>query len=125
MTQNLEPAPNHISNRRPRVFGLVSIGIGLLFAKWQIYDPLHAAARGKQNVWILVWFVAIGVYLPAWGLLFLAFGSRPNSWFKIDPNNLNWRNVLFLLAFGSIGLAMLFFVIHSLELQGYVVRTGW
>jgi hypothetical protein len=116
---------NHISNRRPRIMGTILIAVGLFFAKWQIYDPLHAAEEHKQEVWLLSELIAIGVYGPAYGLLLLLFGRRPNQWFAFDPQNLSLKNVLSLFFFGAFGLAAILYVIHSLEMQGYVVKHGW
>jgi len=116
---------NHISNRYPRIIGIVMIVVGLLVAKWQIYDPLHAAEQHRREVWILSELIGLAIYGPAYGVLLLLFGRRPNQWFKFDPQNLSLKNVLSLLAFGAVGLAAIFYVIGSLESQGYVVKHGW
>ena len=120
-----ETPPNHITNRWPRFMGIVYIAIGLALAKWQIYDPLHAAAQHKQQVWILSELVGAATAFLAYGVLLLLFGKRPNEWFRIDPENLSWKNTLSLLAFGAVGIAIYFFVIGTLESQGYVVKHGW
>jgi hypothetical protein len=116
---------DHIFNRRPRLVGIILITVGLLLAKWQIYDPLHAAEQRKEQVWILSYLVGAGVYLPALGFLQLLFGNRPNRWFAFDPQKLSLKNTVSLLLFGGIGIAVIFFVIASLESQGYVVKYGW
>jgi uncharacterized membrane protein YidH (DUF202 family) len=105
--------------------GIVCIALGLLLAKWQIYDPLHAAVQHKQRVWILSELVGAAIVLPAYGALLLLFGKRPNEWFKIDPQHLSWRNTASLLVFAGVCLAVLFFVVGTLEHQGYVVKHGW
>jgi len=124
MTEPLTPE-NHITNRRPRIMGIIVIVVGLLLAKWQIYDPLHGTEQHRQQVWLFSELIGAAVYLPAYGLLLLVFGRRPNKWFTFDPQNLSLKNVLSLLAFGAVGLAAIFFVISSLEGQGYVVKHGW
>jgi hypothetical protein len=105
--------------------GGVLIVVGSLLAKWQIYDPLHAAAQGRQNVWLLSELVAAGVFLPAAGILLLVFGRRVNQWFAFDPQHLNWKSTACLLAVGAAGLAVFFFVLAMLEKQGYVIKHGW
>ena len=82
--------------------GIICIAIGLLLAKWQIYDPLRAAAQHKQEVWILSELVAAAIAIPAYGVLLLLFGRRPNDWFKIDPQNLSWKNTVSLLIFAGV-----------------------
>ena len=124
MVQLGQTPPNHVTNRRPRIMGIVYIAVGSLLAKWQIYDPLHAAAQHKQEVWILSYLVAAAIALPAYGVLLLLFGKRPNEWFKIDPQNLSWKNTVSLLAFAGVCLAVIFFVIGTLESQGYLVKHG-
>src|SRR4051812_26457520 len=94
--------PDHISNRRPRLIGIVLIGVGLLLAKWQIYDSLHATEEHKHEIWILSYLVGLAIYAPAWGLLLVLFGNRPNEWFKFDPENLSWKSTISLLGFGSV-----------------------
>ena len=79
MTERLVPE-NHVSNRHPRIIGVVMIVVGLLLAKWQIYDPLHAVEQRKHKVWLLSYLIWAGVYLPAYGLSLLVFGKRPNQW---------------------------------------------
>lgn len=117
--------PNHITNRRPRIMGIVCIVLGLAFAKWQIYDPLHAAAQHKQEIWIFSYFVGLGIILPLYGVLLLLFGKRPNEWFRMDPQNLSWKSTVSLVAFAGICLAVLFFVMGTLESQGFIVKHGW
>jgi hypothetical protein len=116
--------PEHISNRRPRVIGAILIAVGLFVARWQIYDPLHAAEQHKEKVWVLAYLVGFAIIGPAWGLLLLLFGKRPNEWFKFDPQNLSLKSAASLIAFAAIGVIAIFYVIHSLEIQGYRVRTG-
>jgi len=125
MMQFTETPDNHVTNSYPRIWGIVAIVLGLILAKWQIYDPLHAAEQHKQEVWILSELVALAIYGPAYGLLLLLFGSRPNRWFAIDPQNLSLKNTLSLLLFGAVGLAAIFYVIGSLEAQGFIVKRGW
>jgi hypothetical protein len=105
--------------------GIVFVVVGLLLAKWQIYDPLHAAEQHRQQVWILSELVGAGIFLPAYGVLLILFGRRPAEWFKINPQNLSWKNTVSLLAFAGVCLAVLFFVLGTLESQGFVVKHGW
>jgi hypothetical protein len=113
------------TNRYLRLWGLLCIVLGLILAKWQIYDPLHAAEQHKQKVWILLYSVILGIYLPPAGLLLLVFGRRTAKWFQIDPQNLNLKNAVCLLLFAAVGGAAIVYVLASLESQGYHVTRGW
>ena len=99
--------------------------LGLILAKWQIYDPLHAAEQNKQKVWILLYFVMLGILLPLFGLPLLIFGRRTIRWFSIDPQNLDWKNTAFLVSFAAVGIAAFVCVLAALESQGYHVTRGW
>ncbi len=116
---------NHYTNRYLRLWGIVCIVLGLILAKWQIYDPMHAAEQHKQEVWILSVFVALGIYLPPLGLLQLIFGRRLIKWVSIDPQNLNLKNTVCLVLFAAVGVAALVYVLGTLESQGYHVKHGW
>jgi hypothetical protein len=108
-----------LTNRYSRIVGVVLIVVGLFFVKLQIYDPLHAAEDQREKVWIFWPMVACGVYFPLFGALLLLFGKRVSQWFVFDPQNLSLKNVIMLLLIGAIGLAILIYVIVSLENQGY------
>ena len=99
--------------------GLIFIVISLGLAKWQIYDPLHAAAEGRKQVWIHSSLLAAAIALGPYGILLLLFGRKPNDWFKIDPENINWKNALFLGAFALFGLGVYIYIDRQLALQGY------
>jgi hypothetical protein len=107
------------SNQRSRLRGLGLLVIGLACAKLQIYDPLRAAEMGLETVWIHFIFVSMGVVGTFMGVLYLIFGSRPNKWFKFDPQRLQVRNVFALLAAAGVQLAIIFYVLHALRMQGY------
>jgi hypothetical protein len=108
------------TNCRARIWGIVLLVAGLLLAKYQIYDPLHAAEQGKREVSLNLLFVAAAVYVPLGGLLLMMFGLR----LKFDPRKLSLKNVLCLLAFGAVGVVAIHFVLVSLESQGYIVMPG-
>lgn len=110
---------NQISNQHPRLRGLGLLVVGLACAKLQIYDPLHAAEMGLEKVWIHFLFVSLGVVGPFMGVLYLIFGNRPNDWFKIDSQKLTPRTVLGLLAVAGVQLAIIFYIRHALQVQGY------
>ena len=116
---------SQMATRYPRIWGVVLIAVGLWLAKWQIYDPLHAAEQHRKEVWILSELIALAVIGPAYGVLLLLFGRWPIRWFAFNPENLNWKNTLSLVFFAASGVAAIFYVIGSLESQGYVVKHGW
>jgi hypothetical protein len=121
----MQISEHHISNRYPRLMGIVSILVGLIIAKWQVYDPLHAAEQHLREITIYSGLIGLGVFMPPYGLLLLLFGRKPNQWFAFDPQNLKWKNVVSLLAFGAAGMVAIFYVIGRLEAQGYHVRHFW
>jgi hypothetical protein len=99
--QILEPLTqtpkDHITNRFPRIMGTIFLVVGLLLAKWQIYDPLHAAEQRKQLVWIHHGLIALAILLPVYGILLLLFGKKPNEWFVINPKDVRWKNAAILI----------------------------
>ena len=116
--------PKHMALRHPRLVGVGLLVVGLFLAKWQIYDPLHAAELGRPEVHIYAILVALGVFLPPLGMSYLVFGRRASEWIQIDPQNLSFASVSYLLCFMGIGLTILFYVLSSLEKQGYRVILG-
>jgi hypothetical protein len=100
----------------------------LLLAKWQIYDPLHAAEQNKQEVWVCAELVGSAVFLPAAGILLVLLGKRINR-FAIDPQNLSPKYTVSMIVCSLVGGTIVMFVTGSiisvLEKQGYVIRHGW
>ena len=95
--------------------------------KWQIYDPLNAAELGRERVVIHAGLIGLGVMLPAAGILHLIFGGRMNDFFRRfahDPNNLRVSDVLLLLGIAAPQLALVIYIVASLERQGYRVSHG-
>ncbi|MGA2064065.1 MAG: hypothetical protein ABSG86_03805 [Thermoguttaceae bacterium] len=119
------PTPTAVDGslfRHPRIFGIVILALGLLLAKWQIYDPLHAAEQHIQRVELYTELVFLAIFLPGFGGLMTLFGMKPMQWFKINPQNLSLKNTLILLSSAAVCLAALLFVIAQLERQGYVMK---
>jgi hypothetical protein len=116
---------DRLSDRYPRLMGIVSIVAGLILAKWQIYDSLHAAEQHKSQVTIYSTLVAGAVFLPAYGVLLVLFGRWPIQWFRIDPQNLSVKNTVCSLLFAAIGIVVFLFVLSSLESQGFHAKNGW
>jgi len=113
---------NSLWDRFPRLIGVYLLAVGLLLAKWQIYDPLNAANLGRERVFLHVGLIGLGVFLPAAGILHLVFGSRMNEVFRrfaIDPNNLRVSEVLVLLGMAAPLCALVIYIVASLERQGY------
>ena len=69
---------NHVTRRHPRIMGPVIIATGLLLAKWQIYDPLHAAQQHVREVWIF------GELIGAFDTLHSFWVSRAVVWQQGD-----------------------------------------
>ena len=118
---------NSLSDRYPRLVGVGLLAVGVLPAKWQIYDPLNAAEPGRERVFIHAGLIGLGVMLPAAGILHLIFGGRINDFFRRfahDPNNLRVSDVLLLLGIAAPQLALVIYIVASLERQGYRVSQG-
>ena len=110
---------NHFTNRFPRTTGVVLLMVGAAMVKWQIYDPLHAAEEGKQEVWVSSQLVGLAIILSAYGSALITFGKKPNEWLKIDPKNVDWRNAVFLIGMAIICLGVYIWVAKELAAQGY------
>ena len=118
---------NALSDRYPRLVGVGLLAVGVLLAKWQIHDPLNAAELGRERVVIHAGLIGLGVMLPAAGILHLIFGGRMNDFFRRfahDPNNLRVSDVLLLLGIAAPQLALVIYIVASLERQGYRVSHG-
>jgi hypothetical protein len=122
----MELPQNQPTNRYCRVWGIFCIVLGLILAKWQIYDPLHAAEQNKQRVWILLYFVGLGIILPPMGLLLLIFGRGLAKWVPaIDPQNLNLKSLVLPMLFAVAVMVVFVYVLAALDSQGYHISRGW
>jgi hypothetical protein len=106
-----------------RLRGVIILAIGLWLAKWQIWDPLHAAELGLEQVTIYKVALAGAVILPPLGLLFLLFGEKAKEFFvamgDLDSSNLTKGNVISLLVFLAIMLVVGSLITQELRAQGY------
>ena len=116
------PEDKVLVNRFPRRMGGVFLIISAALAKWQIYNPLHAAENGKQSVWTWGVLVSLAIILFLYGFALIVFGKRTNEWVKFDPNNLNWKQAAFLIIFAIVGLAIYIWIDRSLAAQGYTTK---
>jgi hypothetical protein len=106
-----------------RLRGAIILAIGLWLAKWQIWDPLHAAELGLEEVTIYKAALAGAVALPPLGLFFIAFGEKAKEFFAamgdMDSSNLTRGNVVSLLVFLAIMLVIGSLITQQLAAQGY------
>jgi xanthine/uracil permease len=109
----------HLSNRFPRTIGAIMSAIGLGLAKWQIYDPLHAAERHQQQVWISGKLIGIAIIVSIYGLALVVFGRKTNDFMKIDPKNIDWGKAFLLFGTAIICLAAYVLIMARLSAQGY------
>jgi hypothetical protein len=120
------PTPSAVDRfliAHPRLGGVVLLAIGLLIAKWQIYDPLHAAERHVQHLEIYQELVALAVLFSVGGVLLVLFGPKKiKEWFVINPKNLSLKHTLILLSTAGVCLAVFFYVLGELAKQGYTVK---
>jgi hypothetical protein len=114
-----ETPENHVSYRFTRLIGLGVLGVGGILAKWQIYDPLHAAENGSPEIWISVKVIGLAILLIFFGLAFVIFGNRVNKWLKVDVNNIGWKNALFYVFMAAVCIATFLWVRSELLSQGY------
>jgi|KBSSwiStaDraftv2_1062776.scaffolds.fasta_scaffold279336_1 formate hydrogenlyase subunit 3/multisubunit Na+/H+ antiporter MnhD subunit len=111
--------PNHLANRFPRAFGMLLFIVSLGLGKWQIYNPLHAAEDQRSEVWFSGKLIGLTIILGLYSILFIVFGNRPNQWFKADPGNVEWKNVVLIVIMVIIGLGVYLYVERQLAAQGY------
>src|SRR5688572_14685507 len=106
-----------------RLRGLIIFALGLWLAKWQIWDPLHAAELGLEEVTIYKAALAGAVALPPLGLFFLLFGVTAKAFFAamspMDSSDLTKGNVIALLVFLAVMLVVGSLLTQALKAQGY------
>ena len=107
-----------------RLRGAIILAVGLWLAKWQIWDPLHAAELGLEEVTIYKAALVGAVALPPVGLFFLLFGEKAKEFFAamgdMDSSNLTKGNVVSLVVFLAIMLVVGSLITQELNAQGYV-----
>ncbi len=106
----------------PRLRGAVLLLAGLGLAKWQIYDPLHAAENGVHEVTLYGLAQFLGIILPLLGLAMVLAGHGVERFLhtlRFDPKRLNWKSAVFLLFFVGLGIYAWEWVNHALTAQGY------
>ncbi len=126
MTQQNENAAQPGEQRTPtpymRLRGLVLLLIGLGFAKWQIYDPLHARENGLTEVTTSSAMMALAIILPVCGLAIMLAGNGVERFFetvRANPKQLSAKSIVFLSVMAAIGLAAMIWVEMALEAQGF------
>ncbi len=105
-----------------RLRGLVLLLVGLGFAKWQIYDPLHALENGVTEVTISSTMMALAIFLPVLGLAIVVAGNGVERFFetlRVDPKRLSAKNVVFLLLMTALGGSAWIWVQMALTAQGF------
>lgn len=110
------------NTRFMRLRGLVLMIIGLGFAKWQIYDPLHARENGVTEVTISSTMMAVAIILTVLGFAIVLAGNgieRFIETMRADPKRLSVKNVVFLLTMALLGGGAMIWVEMALEAQGY------
>jgi hypothetical protein len=110
------------SRVNPRVRGAVLLVFGIILAKWQIYDPLHALQLGLQSVVTSSVLLGFAVLFPVMGLLYVVFGERADSFFRnlrIDPKHLDVKSVAIILVVAAPVIGLYIWVSAQLSAQGY------
>ncbi len=125
MTQQSENAAQPVGKTNTpymRLRGLVVLLIGLGFAKWQIYDPLHARENGVTEVTISSTMMAVGIILSVMGLAIVVAGNGVERFFetlRVNPKQLGAKSIVFLALMAAIGLGAMIWVEMALEAQGF------
>jgi hypothetical protein len=106
-----------------RLRGVIILAIGLWLAKWQIWDPLHAAELGLEQVTIYKLALFGAVVLPPLGLFFILFGERAKSFFAnmtpTDFSNLTLRDLVLAGMFLAVLVPVGLWISGELKEQGY------
>ena len=115
-----KPHSQKFAQRHPRIAGLIVLFVALALAKWQIYNPLHAAEYGYTELHIWPKLIAFAIMLGLYGLCLCIFGSDLNESMPVDFNNINWKVAVAASGLAFFGLAVYVYVMISLNDQGYV-----
>jgi hypothetical protein len=106
-----------------RLRGVIILAIGLWLAKWQIWDPLHAAELGLEQVTIYKLALFGAVVLPPLGLFFILFGERAKTFFAnmtpTDFSNLTLRDLVLAGMFLAVLVPVGLWISGELKEQGY------
>lgn len=105
---------------RPR--GAVILVIGLVLAKWQIYDPLNARELGLSHVFVSPVLVVFAVLALFMGTVYVAFGDRADAmlrFLRVEPKNLSGKGIAAVVLAILLFVAFIFLVLAQLYGQGY------
>jgi hypothetical protein len=106
-----------------RLRGVIILAIGLGLAKWQIWNPLHAAELGLEEVTIYKLALFGAVILPPLGLFFILLGERAKSFFAnmtpTDFSNLTLRDLAMAGMFLAVMVPVGLWISSELAAQGY------
>lgn len=111
-----------LADRYPRRIGTVLLGVGLILAKWQIYDAISIAQQGKQQVTVSSRLVATAILALVCGIPLVLFGRRPIQWLRFDPRHLTVKDTICLVGLGLTFIVVFVLVFQSLESQGLQLK---
>jgi heme/copper-type cytochrome/quinol oxidase subunit 2 len=106
-------------NKIARLRGAALLIIGVALLKWQIYDPLTAADRRVQSVWLSSKLVALAIILPVFGFFLVSFGSRASHWVAQGLSFKDWKSTLRVLALVAICIVADTYIERKLYAEGY------
>lgn len=117
MNSNLHS--ERLAQRHPRIAGAILLLIALAIAKWQIYNPLHAAEYGYTELHVWPKLIGGAILLGAYGIVLCIFGDRLNASMPKDFQNISWQFAVVAAGLAFLGLAVYIFVMTRLTDQGY------
>jgi hypothetical protein len=112
------------SDIRARLGGLFFLVLGGVLSKLTLFDVLTASANGTSSVSTSVKGVMIAPFCFFMGLLMLVGGHQGLSWVQSQQPSHNggkWTKggVAMMVALIAPGLALYFWLKHTLDLRGY------
>ena len=118
------PDKRKLIDRYPRAMGALIFAMSIGFAKWQIYDPLHAAEQKTEKIWIWSGFICFSIIAGFYSLGLIIFGKRLNPWIESHPQYFGWRKpyMYILLVFISV---LYLWIMRELDDQGYSIKAPY
>lgn len=107
-----------------RLKGIFTLIGGLILAKFQIYNPLHASELQIETVYTSSTLMFCSIFLTLIGIGMLIGGDRflqsMENVIKIkDIDNLKFKEVVYPLIFALISCSIYIYIQEQLTAQGY------
>ncbi len=109
-------------NRQARIFGIISLLIGLFSLGWMVALPICDALGGADAILYTAVGIYIFVFFVSSGSVLLFFGGRGQKFLSRVVGKNGWTVALYVLFILVVGLGIQFGVDHWLLSLGYHVE---